>query len=739
MYTLKGKKQTVVFSEEGSIVAFRDESIDRDYIAKGEKKSPLFRIGCAEYEQGERQYGDIVFSSRLVVPEVEVGQDQLLFRYEYLGEKEIHVACKIRMCKEDGLCHFSIEIENHTELGLHYLEYPVMELCASIGKEAESNRIVLPKQDGYLLPSPRAKAWEGDLPYRRWDQRFEYPGNGREFPENLSAQFLAYYDTEGGFYMAVYDGEGNPKKIGPVWQEAEEESISFTPYFHISPVSGNQYVPGYDVVAGCFRGDWQDAAELYKQFAVRQSWCARKISEREDIPEWIKRGAMFFHIRLRGQEDEDYFSKLPEYMREWKRTWDMPMVAMMCGWEKLGEWVGPDYFPPYGGEEGFKRLCEALKKEGIKSFPFGLSGLKLPLRRMIGKDCGQLPLAIDYNNRKRFREYFSNFAATDAEGRFIMDSGTDSWDGLHAYACVGTEQAYTQLYGAAMQLAEYGAEVVQVDQLFGGGVTECYRSEHGHLPGRGKWQVDRIAQIYDDIRRDGKRRDPSFALSQEFMSELFIQHLDICHGRVFDEPRGVEGIPLFAYLYHEYVPCYGGDWSSQLSDNTCGVYNHAANFVYGSLPAACSHTLQKSMKNELPAQCDDAILKIGRNCGRLHWRFSKFFVEGRMLRYEKLAVSSIPVRYTGQNFSGWKKGCGMQPAVLHCRWEAPDGSQAWVFANISDEVQEVQWNVEGAATELVLWRNDEKEQKIRTAGGTARIRLYALDAAVVTAELESYS
>ena len=36
------------------------------------------------------------------------------------------------------------------------------------------------------------------------------------------------------------------------------------------------------------------------------------------------------------------------------------MVAMMCGWEKVGEWAGPDYFPPYGGDERFQKMCEKL-------------------------------------------------------------------------------------------------------------------------------------------------------------------------------------------------------------------------------------------------------------------------------------------------------------------------------------------------------------------------------------------
>ena len=61
------------------------------------------------------------------------------------------------------------------------------------------------------------------------------------------------------------------------------------------------------------------------------------------------------------------------------------MVAMMGGWEKVGEWAGPDYFPPYGGDEAFAAMCRALNEQGDRAFTFGLSGFKLLIRRHIPK------------------------------------------------------------------------------------------------------------------------------------------------------------------------------------------------------------------------------------------------------------------------------------------------------------------------------------------------------------------
>ena len=215
------------------------------------------------------------------------------------------------------------------------------------------------------------------------------------------------------------------------------------------------------------------------------------------------------------------------------------------------------------------------------------------------------------------------------------------------------------------------------------------------------------------------------------MSELFIQHLDICHARVFDEPRGIGGIPLFAYLYHEYMPCYGGDWSSQLSDNTCGIYNHAANFVFGSLPAACPQTMTKSMKNEPLSNCDPAILKMGKNCCGLHCRFPQYLIGGKMLPFHELPVPKITVSYAGLNFSGWKKAEGRHPAVLFCRWEAPDKSRACVCANISSQAQTFPISFSSSVKEALLWRNDEPLEKLTVTDGVATITLLPQDAAVI--------
>ena len=280
---------------------------------------------------------------------------------------------------------------------------------------------------------------------------------------------------------------------------------------------------------------------------------------------------------------------------------------------------------------------------------------------------------------------YGDSAVREVSGEVLLDSQVDAWDGIHAYACVATDQARSQVHGACLTLVEsYGTQVAQADQVLCGSTPACYSTRHGHGPGRGRWQIDALKRIYEETRRDCKRLDPDFALSQEWISEPFIQALDVYHGRNYDQPRGLIGVPLFSYLYHEFIPCFGGDWMSFLPDNPCGVYYHAANLVNGNLPAGCPQSMWTSVRNVAPEEADPAALSMARHASAMFLAFPQFFVLGEMLRSTPLGVPPITVRFVGLPF-GWTRRPLMMPSVLHGGWKSPDGCVGYVFANIGSE------------------------------------------------------
>lgn len=742
-YILENARIQIEFNRKGEFLAFSDRCIGRNYIINHDSLyKPLFRLCCVEIESGHVLPGDIELSAASAErKQITRHDNELSLVYDKIGGFDINVVCTVVLESDVDTSKWRIQVFNKSGMAIKYIQYPVLHVPFQLGESAEDDKILLPKEDGCLLGNPSLSSWQGNREDCWFNQRYDYPHEGRETPCGLSAQLLAYYDHEGGLYIAAHDGEGNRKKLGPIWERREDiQYFDFTPVHCMSEVANNDFICSYDTVLGCFTGDWQAAADIYKKWAITQKWCSKRIAERSDIPEWIKEGAFFFNFRLRYQEDGvEFLERVPKYLERWKAKLNIPMVAMMCGWEKVGEWVGPDYFPPYGREK-FKRMCERIKGQGIRPFPFGLSGLKLPIRKLINQDWPQPELAIDYNNRKAFREQYQPYAAKNADGTFVTDAKIQSWDGLHGYACVATPQARKQIYGAAMELVKnYGAQICQADQVFGGGAPACYEISHGHAPGRGKWQTEALQGIYEDVRRDGKLKDPDFAFSQEFQSELYLQHLDIYHCRNYDQPRGLVAVPLFSYLYHEYIPSYGGDWSSFLEDNTSGVHYFAYNFVYGNLPAGCPQTMWKMLRNAAPEESDPSIMKMAQNTCILFQKFTRHLVMGEMLRTSSLPVPMIAVKFIGINFSGWTKKELQVPSVLHCLWRSPEGKIALALANISGDVQEFTLNAEllealKGTQKLLLTRNNDPAVDLApglTHTGEVLVRLRPLDAAIL--------
>lgn len=719
---LENERLLIELDAGGALRAVIDKRTGRNYIeAPPGYGRPLFRIILTETDSdGQVLPGEIVLDSLLASScklEKDASGARLSLHYGQIDGLPLDVSCAVSLDADAPLSRWTISVRNRSEYAIKEIVYPVVHAVYQLGESMYDDRIVVPRHDGHLVGNPDAHPWESDgIP--RDNQRYLYPGEGRNLPAGMSAQLSAYYDADGGLYMAVHDEAGYPKRLGPAVIESDEvKQFDFSPG-HIAPeLPGRSVDIEYDTVIGCFDGDWQTAADIYKQWAVTTAWCAKTVAEREDIPEWIKKGAFFFNFRLRHQEDgEQFLERAPAYVEKWQRVLGIPIVAMMCGWERIGEWTGPEYFPPYGGDERFARMCRTLKEKGIKPFPFGLSGLKLAIRKKIPRNGAQPELAVDYDARQRFRETYLPHAATRPGGEAILDSAVNSWDGLHAYACPATAQARDQLHGASMKLvADYGVQVSQADQLFNGATTECYNTEHGHPPGRGVWQIEAIRSIYRDLRREGKALDDAFILSQEWQSELFLQELDIYHCRNYDQPRGIAGIPLFSYLYHEYQMSYGGDWSSFLSDNTNGVYYHAANFVNGNMPAGSPQTMLKMSRNIEPEEADPRILRIAVNACALFVRFTDFLLQGKMLNTPPLQVPGETIRFVGVNF-GFAKGDMTVPAVLHRAWQAPDGKIAYALANVTERMQRFFLPVAGYGHEtpvrLVLHVNGDSRRVI---------------------------
>ena len=727
---LSNETTRLELDERGNLLSLCREGSTRNYIAEG--GCELFRLTLSETYEGEVLPGLLRLTPE-TAQEVTAKEEEsrLTVTFRQLDGLDLDVTAEITL--EGDCTYWRLRVANNTAFAVKEIEYPWFLFRTPLGDAPETERILLPKMDGVLLGNPALHPWNKNEKGVQ-HERYWYPGEGRQWPWNLAVQLTAYYDRDEGLLLYTADPEGHPKKIGPIVKDGQ--TLDFSPV-HLRPeVGGLDFELEYPVVTRFFTGDWQAAADCYREWAETAPWCRKTVAEREDIPDWIRKGAFFLNFRLRYQKDgEAFLDRVPAFVRAWKEKLKIPMVAMMCGWEKVGEWAAPDYFPLYGGKERFARMCAELKKDGTRPFTFGLSGVKLLVRRHQPKSGAEPQLGIDYDARKKFREEWVHSAATDPNGVPYMDSDLDGWDGVHAYACPATAQAMDQLCGASVRLQkEYGVALQQADQVLGGGTPCCYNTAHGHTPGWGVWQANAVKKIYTETRKQGKALDPEFALSEEWICEQFIPYLDLYHCRNYDKPQGgLESVPIFSYLYHHYLPSYGGDWTSFMPENKTGVHFHGWNFVVGNLPAGAPIDMLREYENHLPEDADPATLEMAAHSCAQFVKSARFLVGGRMLRTEPLDVPTIRIKIDGLDFGQERRETDV-PVVLHEFWEAPDGERACALANIVSEPQTVRIPVGrySEKTTVFVERNGaDGREELPVVNGEAVLTLAPRDAVTV--------
>jgi hypothetical protein len=487
----------------------------------------------------------------------------------------IEVTCTIRLRQGGEAAEFSAEVKRAASAAaVGILRYPAYPLPLSGGKG--SARILLPVGDGEILADAASALADGET------RGFNYPGIA-------SAQMMALFDDQGGAVTWAADGAGNFKRLA-----ARRVGSDALLYFEhvLLHLKGERIVLPYAVRLAPFEGGWERAADVYKAWATKQSWCARRLEERTP-PAALRAPSFFLGLNVREArgvaESVDRGPEIAAVAAGWSAGLGMPVTAILLGWENHGPWIAPDYFPPYGGDAGFRSLIGGLHEAGNHALLF-LSGLNVTLEKTArnGAPAYTMPQADALLLRPS--------AVVDPDGQVRVE-GTAAAEGIgaHLVLCPATDAARAALDDAFDRLSALGADVVQIDQIPGGGTPPCFATGHGHPPGGGTTAYTALAAILDGLGRRGGGATPRPAVSLEEPGELFIPHVDLFHCREYmqglwpRDGRGVVGVPLFSYLYHEYALGYGGDSApiaTTPADLPPALYAQAMNLYAGRLPGA---------------------------------------------------------------------------------------------------------------------------------------------------------
>ncbi|MCX6906665.1 MAG: DUF6259 domain-containing protein, partial [Verrucomicrobia bacterium] len=493
------------------------------------------------------------------------------------------VTCKFWLEKGSPNLLGRIAVRSQEPCRIAEVRFPLVTLRLPFAGNGEEDRVLWPECDGTLLSNPSVN---------RPDRQFRYPGVA-------SMQMMAAFDPAAGLSLAARDREAHMKTFC-TRRSGKGLELSIAHVLPQSPVS--QWELGYDVAlaglrpsAGLKKITWEAAADLYRKWAVRQPWCGQTMAQRVaagNIPKWITEPTLVFTYSLRGQmQDGKPGDRLPlvvEQTERWRKVVGAPITTLIMSWEKLDTWVTPDYFPPYGGESKFAAMTRELHARGHRTMVY-LSGLHWTLHKdLAGPDRPRVLV----DQEAEFNRHGRASAISDAKGEAVISGTPDKGVGQTATICASTALAREILAGTSLRCQQLGIDCVQVDQIVGGGMKECYHPRHDHPPGGGTWCSEALYRLFEAIRKTGKARDPNFAFSIEEPGEFYLPLLDTYHARDLHQGRwprsgaGVLGVPLFTHVYHDYLAGYGseGCYVSEKPSRRA-LYQIGMNLVCGKMPS----------------------------------------------------------------------------------------------------------------------------------------------------------
>jgi len=548
--TLRTERMTLALDKErkGAVVSLVDAATGQEFIAP-QAAPDLFFLALSD--PGDIS-GKLLWvgsgSAESVTWSVEARGATKLARMVFsgLGGRRLRAECTVSAAEGDDAALWRITVSGDEHLMLEDVGYPVLSLRTPLADGTDQSAFVagLTKGGVYRAPS----RWPaGSTIYARQ-------------PGGLAAQFACYYGPRAGLYSATRDTKGYPKVLQVRRTESGLEWVWRRQCCHNLSTA---FEPGYEVALTTFGSpdagrltDWRDAADVYKAWALKQPWCARPLARRDDLPAWLLEGPAMVRF------DRGWLSR-PERIEQWLRDYYQarfpqgPLIVAFWGWERVAPWISPKYFPPHPSEEGLRKCVESVR--GVGGHPFFW-----PSGYHWAATFGKRPDGtFDWDDRADFEKTGLPHAIRNRDG------APWSWDppwlngGTNYALCRGDPWTRRWLDDIAAELTKRGADLIQVDQVVGGGAPgegRCYSSQHGHPPGPGVWDSEAFGEQLRTMREACRRVNPDIVLGFEEPQELFIQRVGIQDYRDWEmpwaPPEPQERASVFGYLYHEFVPCF---------------------------------------------------------------------------------------------------------------------------------------------------------------------------------------
>jgi hypothetical protein len=492
----------------------------------------------------------------------------------------------------------------------------------------------------------------GEVQRGLWQRTFRFTGT---YPSGwTSMQYAAAYDEQRktGLYVAVHDPWGSTKDV-LVESRSSDRSV-IVAFDHPVPdmgVPANRFELCGEAVWQLLRGDWFDAAVIYRDWVRREAKWYPKLSPegRPDTPPWMRDLAVW--ALSSGTRAE-----CVPGMQEFVKVLGPPVAVHWYNWHQIPfDNDYPHYFPT---KPGFAEGVAELQSAGVFVMPY-INGRLWDTRDRGKEDFEFTRIARPaVSKNEKGEPYVETYGSKETDGSPVR----------LGVMCPTTKTWHDKVHGTVLRLMnECGVKGVYIDQIAAAAPTLCFDKSHGHPLGGGHWWTEGYWRLLESIRRDMPKL---CMLTTECNGEPYIRSFD---GYLTWHWQYDGQVPAFAAVYGGSIQMFGRSYGGGPTRDLALRMRAGQQLVFGEQLGWLAPGVVREKEN-------------GAFFGqmvRLRRQLTPYFAAGEMARPPKLAGKMPTVR------ADWQWG-GVDwvttDAVLTGAWHRPqDHRLALVFVNVADQ------------------------------------------------------
>ncbi len=579
----------------------------------------------------------------------------LTLRWKGLADGAVDVKVAVTADSDAPIARCRMEVANR---GGKYTVWAIRmpSLTDVIGPTGSHRNDVLITSDGFgssipdPIRQPRLTCW-----------------TNRGYPNGLqSLPFVALANGGHGLYLGVHNPEAGLCRFQHL-PDRDEDRLPVA--ILIEPENAGRAQErislDYDVVLGLFEGDWFDAAMIYRPWAIRQKWAARKVEDRRDIPDWSRHMPLWVRLWLpeRPKLERSEMDRSVDVTLRFRQALGRECAAQVYNWHAHPFDI---LYPSYRPRPGLKQFVRKLQEGGVRVMPYINA-------RLFDMDCADW-------DKDGARRYAAKDAAPKLGGRAervfteIYGSNTQM-----AVMCPATKYWQDKMAGIMCRLVrDLGVDAVYVDQVSAAWSEACSDPAHGHPLRGGGWWVDGYARMMEEtwrlLRKTGCDRD--VLLTSEYNADAYMNMFG--NFLMLHTVRNYV-VPMFTAIYGGYAPMFVRE--ADPKERLAFRLIMAQSILWGCQNGWVSmEHMELLMRPEYREE-----LEFLKGLGELYDRMLPFFDGGEMLRPPSIAGKVKQADVVWRFRFNWPETVS---TVWAARWRRGP-KQALAVVNTHDRAQTV--------------------------------------------------